>query len=72
MINGQRRAIAKKLRELAELIDVAEDVGSSSLRDLPAPGMVDPATQIGGCNCYRFRRGELTGGWLCPVHGRQF
>lgn len=58
----QRREIAKKLRELAELIDVAEDT-DAALRQI--------ATE---CCCHLFEgiRGTTTGGWLCPVHGRQF
>jgi hypothetical protein len=24
------------------------------------------------CNCYTFKRNQLTGGWICPIHGQQF
>jgi hypothetical protein len=24
------------------------------------------------CNCSRYRKGELTGGWQCPIHGQQW
>ena len=24
------------------------------------------------CNCGGYRRGQLTGGWICPIHGQQF
>jgi len=24
---------------------------------------------VGGCCCHRYKTGESSGGWLCPVHG---
>lgn len=57
-----RAEIAKRLREIADLIE-----GSTS-----APATIFESVQIGGCSCHRHVKGQLTGGWLCPVHGRQF
>ena len=33
-----------------------------------------PAVEDTGkfCNCGDHKTGELTGGWICPVHGQQF
>lgn len=63
MTPTQRQEIAKKLRELADLIE-------------PPPMQAAPnlyPEQIGRCNCHDdFKRGTYTGGWLCPIHGRQF
>lgn len=31
---------------------------------IPADGKI--------CNCWQYRRGELTAGWACPQHGQQW
>lgn len=34
-----------------------------------APHQADPADL---CNCSNHTHGDITAGWICPVHGQQF
>ena len=36
---------------------------------VPAPSNLTAIPII--CTCSGYRRGELTGGWICPTHGHQ-
>lgn len=54
--------ISKRLREIADLLEKPNQLITDAA----------PVTyQIGTCCCHLFVSGQITGGWVCPVHGRQ-
>ena len=55
--------------------DVYDSIDMSSIISIFNIGEYDIGT--GGikrmaCNCVEHKTGELTGGWICPVHGQRF
>jgi len=63
---------AALLRELAELF---QSEVPEPKKDYYVPPILNPLRPSGDplcCNCSQQSRGQLTAGWLCPVHGRQF
>lgn len=69
---GVAAGIAEERERCAKICETMRWSGQTGVDCAAAIRAQDSPQHQPVCNCSKYRRGQLTGGWQCPVHGQQF